>query len=97
MAKITVSYDTVSKAMTLDKDGSEMKNCVGVSLGRRWDDEEKHYCDIMQAEVDKDNDIVTYIRTSANEKGELSQVNLVSPVAEAEACQKEITTFFAKQ
>lgn len=97
MAKFIAEFDTNEKTLVLTKNGEAMANVVGVNFGCSWDDKDEFCCDIVMATKDEADDIRTYTRLSANEKGDLTTTDQSKPdakKAEAAELQAELAQWF---
>ena len=70
MAEIMMKYDTVTKAMSLSLDGTELTDVCGVSVYPVYsygtDDDGKFSCDVSMCTESKETGISLYSRLSAS-------------------------------
>lgn len=57
MAKISMSFDTVSKELSVEVDGVAVADCTGINIFPSWDDEDEYRCSIMTCKEDEANDM----------------------------------------
>jgi hypothetical protein len=65
MATITITFDTVEKTMSVTRDGAEIPNVTGASVGRGYCDDDGCRCEIYMHERDDAHKTDTYHRLIA--------------------------------
>lgn len=71
MAKVNVSYDTVTKAMSASIDGSELMDVVECRFWPVYESEGKFRFCVTTSTEDEDNDTHKMFQICANEAGEI--------------------------
>lgn len=67
MAVLNITFDTVEKTMTVTRDGAEIPNVVGASVGQSYLDDDVYRCEIVMHEEDEENKLDMWYRLTAGE------------------------------
>jgi len=102
MSKISVEFDTKTKAMSVKLDGKAVPDVVGVNLSKSYysDDEDAFQCSVTQRQKDEDNDIQTWTQLvaadseSADGKRSAFAGFLERPVKSATKVENDIRRYF---
>lgn len=66
MAQINISFDTVTKVLSVTKNGAALSNVEEVQIFKSFMDEDKAFIDITQVETDENEGTRTVTRLSAD-------------------------------
>lgn len=67
MAKMTMSFDTISKALEVSIDGKKVENCVSLSVYPSWKEEDEFRCCVLTRTKDEASDMETMTQICASE------------------------------
>lgn len=68
MAKVNVEFDTVEKTISVSINGQSIDDASEVVFHKDYEDE--WCCSVLTMSHDEENDLRSYTRLSANEKGD---------------------------
>lgn len=68
MAKFNIEFDTMTKMLSVTKDGELIENVTDVTAFKSYEENGEYCIRLSQKSEDESSDITTYIMTSANDK-----------------------------
>lgn len=74
MAIITSKFDTMSKSLVVDMDGTVLENVKSFSVYPCYDDPTEFCCEVMQKQEDEASDVTIWTRLSASLAKQKSKV-----------------------